>query len=204
MTGTIKKTENHTPSFTQYGGEINIEDFNTYSPNKKRIKNQIAADELTYDLQRRQKEMEMYRKMTLEELKENKIISNTDGRPSYSLTNEKWQNELDVRKLFIKPYKDGSRKRLSGKHSKEFGTWNEEINGTYTGCTNWQSYSRYINDVLSNIRAGQVDYCYYIYQIIDLLKFHFDDLKTRYCDGYWEVWLEKSENGCKRRQTTYA
>lgn len=204
MTGIINKTETYKPNLTQYGGEISVEDFNTYSPNKKRINNQIDADTLSSDIRKKQKEMEMYNKMTLEELREKKIISNTDGRPISSLTDEKWQKEFDVRKLFITPYKDGYTKKLSGKYSKESGTWNEEINGTYDGCTNWQSYCTYINDVLKNIRSGQVDYCYYIFQILDLLKFHYDDLKTKYCDGYWEVWLEKGENGCKRRQTVYA
>ena len=80
---------------------------------------------------------------------------------------------------------------MTGKYSKESGKWNEETQGTYHGCTNWQQYCSYINDILSIIRSGQVDYCYYIYQILDLLKFHYDDLKTRYCDGYWEVWLER-------------
>ena len=80
---------------------------------------------------------------------------------------------------------------MKGKYSKESGIWNEETNGTYHGLTNWQSYCSYINDVLRNIRKGQVDYCYYIYQILDLLKFHYSDLKTKYCDGYWEVWLER-------------
>lgn len=204
MTGIINKTETYKPNLTQYGGEISVEDFNTYSPNKKRINNQIDANTLSSDIRKKQKEMEMYNKMTLEELREKKIISNTDGRPISSLTDEKWQKEFDVRKLFITPYKDGYTKKLSGKYSKESGTWNEEINGTYDGCTNWQSYCTYINDVLKNIRSGQVDYCYYIFQILDLLKFHYDDLKTKYCDGYWEVWLEKGENGCKRRQTVYA
>lgn len=204
MTETINKTETYTPNVKQYGGEINIEDFNTYSPNKKRINNQIDADSLSSDIRKKQKEMEMYKKMTLEELREKKIISNTDWRPPSSLTDEKWQKEFDARKLFITPHKDGSTKKLSGKHSRESGTWNEEINGTYDGCRNWQSYCTYINDVLKNIRSGQVDYCYYIYQIIDLLKFHFDDLRTKYCDGYWEVWLEKSETRYKRMVAAYA
>lgn len=121
--------------------------------------------------------------MTIEELK------NANGRPSSSLTDEKWQKEFTARKLFITPYKGGKTKKLSGKYAREAGTWREETQGSYGGCTNWQSYSAYINDILANIRAGQVDYCYYIYQILDLVKFHHNDLRTKYCDGYWEVWL---------------
>ena len=48
----MKETRNYytTPSnyadHTTFSGEINIEDFNTYSPNKKRISNQIDANNL--------------------------------------------------------------------------------------------------------------------------------------------------------------
>lgn len=195
MKGTFNKTGTYTPDSAQYGGEISIEDFNTYEPNKKRISNQTLADNLPLVLQNRikkQKELEEYKKMTLEQLRKKRIVSNTDGRPSSALTDKKWQEEFEIRKLFVTPYKDGKCRILSNKYSKESGTWNSESNGTYYGCTSWQHYSSYINDVLRNIRAGQVDYCYYVYQILDLLKFHFNDLKTRYRDGYWEVWLEKN------------
>lgn len=194
MTGAINKEGFYTRNLRKYGGELNIDDFNTYLPNKKRIKNQIDADTLYSSIRKKQKEMEMYKKMTLEELRKNNDISNTDGQPSSSLTDKKWQKEIEIRKLFIQPYKDGHTKKLTGKYAIESGKWSEEIHGKYLGCTNWQSYCTYINDILRNIRAGQVDYCYFIYQILDLLKFHFNDLKTRYRDGYWEVWLDKNNN----------
>ena len=187
------RTGNYKPDHTTFSGEIDIEDFNTYSPNKKRINNQIEAELFQKTLLKKKKENEMeekYKNMTLEELKEMKLISNTNGRPSATLTNEKWQKEFNIRKMFITPYPKNI-KKLKGKHSKESGMWNEDTQGTYYGCTNWQSYCSYINDVLSNIRSGQVDYCYYIYQILDIAKFHYNDLKTRYRDGYWEVWLER-------------
>ena len=128
--------------------------------------------------------------MTLEELRELRLISNTNGRPTSSMTDEKWQKEFNIRKLFIKPLPKDI-KKMKGKYSKESGIWNEETQGTYGGKTNWQEYCSFINDVLSCIRAGQVDYCYYIYQIESLLKFHYSDLRTRYRDGFWEVWLER-------------
>lgn len=127
--------------------------------------------------------------MTPEELKSKKILSHTDGRPSSTLTDEQWQKEFTIRKLFITPYKRGKSKKFSSKYVREKETWREETQRTYEGYTNWQSYSAFINDILSNIRAGQVDYCYYIYQISDLVRFHYNDLRTKYCDGYWEVWL---------------
>lgn len=176
-----------------FGGTIDLEDFNTNSPNKNRIGNQIKATNLEYQLKQKikvKKEGERYKHMTLEELREMKIVSNTNGRPSSNLTDEKWQKEFNVRKLFITPYNKNITK-LKGKNSTEFGKWDEEKQDAYHGQTNWQEYCSYINDVLNNIRSGQVDYCYYIYQIMDLAKFHFNTLRTKYCDGYWEVWLER-------------
>ncbi len=176
-----------------FGGEIEIEDFNTISPNKKRISNQIDAINLQAAIENKIKlknEEGKYKNMTLEELKELKLISNTNGRPSSSMTDEKWQKEFNLRKLFITPYPKGINK-LKCQYSKESGMWNEKTQGTYYGPTSWQSYCSYINDVLNNIRAGQIDYCYFIYQIMDIARFHFNTLRTKYCDGYWEVWLER-------------
>lgn len=175
-----------------YAGEIDIEDFSTSSPNKKRINKYVEADNLEktiQDKERIKKKMNTYKSMTLEELKEMKLVSNTNGRPSSDLTDEKWQKELQIRKLFVTPVTTVM--RMTGKYSQESGTWNTGKYGEYSGATNWQEYCSFINDVLRNIRAGQVDYVYYIYHILDLLKFHYKDLKTRYCDGYWEVWLDK-------------
>lgn len=170
---------------------IEIEDFNTYEPNKNRINNYIDSLKFNFSLCKRNEIKERYKDMTLEELREKKLISNTDGRPSSALTNEKWQNELEIRKLFIKPYHKNI-KKFGGKFSKESSIFNEEKYDTYIGITNYQQYCSFINSVLTNIRSGQVDYCYYIYQIIDLLKFHYNNLKTKYCDGYWEVWLDNN------------
>ena len=192
MAKEIYRTKNYEENYSTFSGEIQIEDFNTYSPNKKRISNQIEAINFPETIKKKQVKKdkeEKYKNMTLEELKEMRIISNTNGRPDSNMTDERWQKEFNVRKLFITP-NDKKHKRMGGKFSRESGTWNEE-NGEYLGMTNYQEYCSYINDVLKNIRAGQIDYCYFIYHIMDLLKFHYDDLRTKYCDGYWEVWLER-------------
>lgn len=178
-----------------FSGEIDIEDFSTFCPNKERINKYVKADNLQKNIEEKlnnKKMEEKYKTMTLEELREMRLISNTNGRPSSTLTNEKWQKEFNVRKLFITPInKNIKRFGQKNAYSEETGYWNEETMGTYQGATNWQEYCSFINDILSNIRAGQVDYCYYIYQIMDLLKFHYNNLRTKYCDGYWKVWLEK-------------
>ena len=193
MTRNYYTQSNYKQDYTTFSGEIQIEDFNTYSPNKKRISNQIEAINFPETIKKKQVKKdkeEKYKNMTLEELKEMRIISNTNGRPDSNMTDERWQKEFNVRKLFITP-NDKKHKRMGGKFSRESGTWNEEKDGEYLGMTNYQEYCSYINDVLKNIRAGQIDYCYFIYHIMDLLKFHYDDLRTKYCDGYWEVWLER-------------
>ena len=193
MAKEIYRTKKYEENYSTFSGEIQIEDFNTYSPNKKRISNQIEAINFPETIKKKQikkDKEEKYKNMTLEELKEMRIISNTNGRPDSNMTDERWQKEFNVRKLFITP-NDKKHKRMGGKFSRESGTWNEEKDGEYLGMTNYQEYCSYINDVLKNIRAGQIDYCYFIYHIMDLLKFHYDDLRTKYCDGYWEVWLER-------------
>ena len=164
---------NYTENHNTYSGVIDVEDFSTSTPNKKRInkyQDAINLEKTIHDKEQVKKKMNTYKSMTLEELKEMKLVSNTNGRPSSDLTDEKWQQELQIRKLFVTPATTVTR---------------------MTGATNWQEYCSFINDVLRNIRAGQVDYVYYIYHILDLLKFHYEDLKTRYRDGYWEVWLDK-------------
>lgn len=186
---------NYTQNHNTYAGEIDINDFSTFLPNKKRINKYIEADNLEKTIiekERQKNEMKKYQRYTLEELKEMRLVSNTNGRPSSTLTDEKWQKEFNVRKLFVKPVKKNIKRfGQENSFSEEIGYWNEETMGTYHGATNWQEYCSFINDVLSNIRAGQVDYIYFIYQITDLLKFHYNDLRTKYCDGYWEVWLDK-------------
>ena len=193
MAETVNRYETYKVDRTKFGGTIDIEDFSTFSPNKKRIDNQIDAINLQSNIKQelmKRKEEQKYKNMTLEKLREMKIVSNSNGRPSSTLTDKKWQKEFDIRKLFITPFPKDVNK-LAGKYSKESGIWNEETQATYHGKTNWQEYCSFINDVLKNIRSNQRDYCYFIYQIEELLKFHFSDLRTKYCDGYWEVWLER-------------
>ena len=56
-------------------------------------------------------------------------------------------------------------------------------NKPYYGKSQYQYYCDFINDILSQIRKGKIDYCFYIYQIADLLKYEHDYLNA--------TWLEK-------------
>ena len=82
-----------------FGGNIEIEDFNTSCPNKRRIQNQMEAVHLQQTLEKRKYRTEKekkYKTMNLEQLKKMKVISNTDGRPAEHLTDETWQKEFAV------------------------------------------------------------------------------------------------------------
>mgnify|MGYP007029282523 CR=1 FL=1 len=54
------------------------------------------------------------------------------------------------------------------------------------------TYRRFINSVLKVIRKGEQDYCYYAYQIKDLLRFE-PDLQVIYdaINEVFIVWLEE-------------
>lgn len=132
--------------------------------------------------------------MTIPELKSLCYIntSPTSGRPSPNLTDSQWQQKFLLMKSTATP---STKKKMSTSESKESGTWNEETRGTYHGATNHQYYCSYINDILRTIRSGDKDFCYFTYQVADLLKYEMDRLMTKYVPdetgGYWEVWLEK-------------
>lgn len=53
------------------------------------------------------------------------------------------------------------------------------------------SYVDFICGVLETIRTGNVDYCFFIYQIEDLLKFEKDQLQSRWLpeEECFMVWL---------------
>lgn len=122
--------------------------------------------------------------MTLEEF--NRVDTRT-GRPCSHWSDERWQQHFRVLRLKVKPIKNRKYRKMNYvpiKHPKD-EDWHGE--------TNYQCYCKYINEVLTSIRLGYKDYCYYIYQIADLLKFE-PNLKTRFCGGdelspYIEVWL---------------
>ena len=67
------------------------------------------------------------------------------------------------------------------------------LNGEYHGKTQYQYYCDGINDILSTIRRGEIDYCYHIYQIEDLLKYEHDRLKAEWLpeDGCFKLSLNK-------------
>lgn len=124
--------------------------------------------------------------LILEDLKDKRLISNFDNRPSDRLTDEKWQQEFQIWKDVIKP---------CSKKTKKLSVmdFRKENNISYHKRIDYPTYCTYMNGVLENIQKGATDFCYYTYQILDLLKFYKDELRTKYFDDdkYWAVWLER-------------
>lgn len=72
-----------------------------------------------------------------------------------------------------------------------YGLYDDKIPTTY------EYYRKFINDVLRNIRNGETDYCYELYQIRELLRFE-PEMQIKYRDGVFMVSLpRKSENNGK-------
>ncbi len=115
------------------------------------------------------------------------------GRPSTSMTDTEWQEKFILLKSLTTPFPKKNGKLIG--YSKEMPLWKDETNGSCFGLTNWQNYCSFINDILSQIRRGRIDYCYYAYQIADILPFEYDTLKTHYNSNgrYWDIWLEKTQ-----------
>lgn len=107
------------------------------------------------------------------------------GRPRLEWTNEKWQEYFEILKCVVASYPQDIKKLTCATHKIVGG---EE----YKGDTCYQQYCSYINSTLTSIRLGTEDYCYYIYQITELLKFH-KNLKTEYVNDhlnpYFRIWL---------------
>lgn len=111
------------------------------------------------------------------------------GRPRLEWTDRNWRIYFDGLKQIVRPIADPKIRKLPVTHSQ---LQNGE---SYKGETAYQNYCSYINDILTNIRLGNTDYCYYIYQISDLLRFE-PELMTQLCTEdrlcpYFKVWLPK-------------
>lgn len=115
--------------------------------------------------------------MKLEELIK---LDTTKGKPDKDMTDKEWQQYFSFLRLQTKPTKA---RRLYA-HAKD---------SDYYGRTLWATYCDFINDVLRNIRSGKHDYCFYIYQITDLLKFEQSKLRTKWhqASKCFEVWLDE-------------
>lgn len=102
------------------------------------------------------------------------VINEKTGRPPKDYTDSQWQQDLIRIRAVVQP-SSFKKMRVIPKP--------RNFVGTYHGKTQYQCYCDFINDVLNSIRRGKPDYCYYIYQIAELLKYEHDRLQA--------VWLEE-------------
>ena len=127
--------------------------------------------------------------MNLDDLK---YVSSTAKRPPSNMTDEQWQQYFSLLKQMIS---QGSEKRMKSSFAKS------TVNGVaeqseYSGETSYVHYCQFINSVLRTIRGTpseppRHDYCYFIYQIAELLRFEHDRLNVVWKSDYgcFEVWL---------------
>lgn len=122
-------------------------------------------------------------------IEEFKNISDSKGKPNPLMTNTQWQEYFNIMKLSIQQSKN---KRMKASSSPiVVNHYMADNQFTYCGETQWTKYRNYINSVLSAIRKGEYDYCYFVYQIADLLKYEHDNLRTLWMPEYgcFQVWL---------------
>lgn len=113
------------------------------------------------------------------------------SRPLSSLTDEIWQMDFNYLRNNIQPYLDGENKKM--KYIKAKAMYDDYGRYLPDTRTNYQLYCQFINDVLTEIRSGKTAFLFFEYHIRQLLCFHHDNLRTKYMDGYWEVWIDKGD-----------
>ena len=111
-------------------------------------------------------------------------INERTGKPPKNYSDLQWQQDFSRIREMVQP-----------SSLKKMNVIQEPHNfvGTYHGNTQYQYYCDFINDILSNIRRGEVDYCFYIYQISELLKYEHDRLQAELLpnDGCFKLSLNK-------------
>lgn len=131
-------------------------------------------------------------------MEEHAILNNTKyklsdlsvRRPPDNMTDTEWQEYFQFIRSNIEP----STTQVMIKHLQDssHGCPDKAYKPVRRKTQN-DEYCDFINDMLKILRSGHVDYCYYIFQVTDLLRFEYDRLRTEYMndDGCIKVWLEK-------------
>lgn len=131
-------------------------------------------------------------------MKQNDIYINlTSGQPRSGMNNRQWQQQFEQMRLLISP-----------SPGRKLTAWTPPPGGPalfpaeYQGETQWHYYKMFINDILSHIRRGGRDSCFYIYQIADLLRYEHDALRSCWHpeETYFEVWLDPVPSPRPRRR----
>lgn len=117
------------------------------------------------------------------------IIDQNTAKPIKGMTNAQWQEFFEQMRSEAKP------SRAKNMNEMDFRSRSEDILNipyAYHGDTMWQSYCKFINGVLSSIRHGEPDYCFYTYQIAELLRFENRRLRAKWLPTHdcFVVWLQ--------------
>ena len=102
------------------------------------------------------------------------MVTQNTKSPPIDYTDNQWQSDFTDLKSQIK--------QCNSSLMPSIREVSETIYQEYHGKTQYQRYCDFINSVLKNIRGGHIDYCFYIYQIAELLRYEHDNLKV--------TWLE--------------
>lgn len=112
-------------------------------------------------------------------------------RPPDNMTDVEWQEYFKFIRSNIEP----SNSQVMIKHLPDscHGFPDKTYKRVHRRKTQNDEYCDFINDMLKILRSGRVDYCYYVFQVTDLLKFEYDRLRSEYMsnEGCIKVWLEK-------------
>lgn len=85
-----------------------------------------------------------------------------EGRkPPEGMTNPEWQKYFAQMRKQVKP---------SYSRYMVYPTYRGQ-NDEYYGDTIYQTYCKFINNILRAIRSGECDYCFFVYQVAELLKY---------------------------------
>lgn len=125
--------------------------------------------------------------MNLEDLKQ----LGRKERPPKDMTEFQWNQYFDILKMTTE---QSNEKKMRRSYSPILvNGYRDDSQFAYCGETQWSRYCQFINSVLNTIRHNEFDYCFCIYQIVDLLKFEHDRLEVKWLNQYecFQVSLKK-------------
>lgn len=129
--------------------------------------------------------------MTIQKSNDMKYVYTSfySATPSPHMTNAQWQEKFQVMKQTVQPLKQ---RRITEKEALESLYPKKIFCDTHEQITDRQSYVMFINDTLSQLRAGAAAYAWFTYQIRDLLSFEHNRLCTHYFseEQMWLIWLQ--------------
>ena len=117
------------------------------------------------------------------------LLKENNSKTLKTLTDNEWQECLDLLRTITPTTIE---KRLKRKLGRVVIGRNWTLSGGESDSLDTY-YITFINSVLKSIRSGETDYCFYTYQIAELLRFE-PKLQARLIHNdcsHFEVWLDK-------------